>query len=440
MKFTKNDKVRVRVRCKDGCQWEAYCSKFPNEETWQLRKLVDKHECSRDYNVKMMTTKWLRKRIQNSLKNNPRMKIKDIKVKAQRKWNMGVNKTKAIRVVFRARDMVDGSFLGDYTRIYPYCHEILRANLWSTVKLNVDPVPEGNDDQRPYFRRLYVCFAACKESFKLSIHIIGLDGCFLKGLCGVKILVAIDRNPNDQMLPIAFALVEGENIDNWTWFLQLLIDDLGGVYYHPWMNCCQVTNKCVTLLNNMSEAFNRVILESKSKPLVTMLEEIKTYFMERISDGHIFEVKHSRNFIFEDYIPQYYKKSRYVAVYKPVIYPVNGSNLWERVQYLDVHPPKYRKMLGRPMKKRNISQGEIDGTDRKIRRIGMILKCSRCKKSGHNKAICEVTGPAQPTQQFSQQPSQATSHQTAQHAAQPTQQSSQQPTQATSHQIDQHVA
>ncbi|XP_058734332.1 uncharacterized protein LOC131606064 [Vicia villosa] len=228
MRFTKNDKVRVRVKCKDGCQWEAYCAKLPNEETWQLRKLVEKHECSREYNVKMLTTKWLSKRIQNSLKTNPRMKIKDIKAKTQRKWNVGVNKTKAIRARFKARDMVDGYFLGDYTRIYDYCHELLRANPGSTIKINVDPVPDGSEDQRPYFKRLYVCFAACKESFKLSRHIIGLDGCFLKGLCGGQILAAIGRDPNDQMLPVAFAVVEGENRDSWTWFLQLLIDDLGG--------------------------------------------------------------------------------------------------------------------------------------------------------------------------------------------------------------------
>jgi hypothetical protein len=39
--------------------------------------------------------------------------------------------------------------------------------------------------------------------------IIGLDGCFLKGYYGGQILAAIGRDPNDQMLPIAFAVVEG---------------------------------------------------------------------------------------------------------------------------------------------------------------------------------------------------------------------------------------
>lgn len=91
-----------------------------------------------------------------------------------------VNKTKEIRARFAARDMVDGSFLGDYTRIYDYCYEIFRTNHWSTIKLNVQLVQEGIDDRRPHLRRLYICYATCKESLKLCRHVIGLDGYFLK--------------------------------------------------------------------------------------------------------------------------------------------------------------------------------------------------------------------------------------------------------------------
>jgi len=40
-------------------------------------------------------------------------------------------------------------------------------------------------------------------------------------------------------------------------------------------------NKCDTLVNNMSESFNSVIVGPRSKPIVTMLEEIRVYIMER---------------------------------------------------------------------------------------------------------------------------------------------------------------
>jgi hypothetical protein len=40
-------------------------------------------------------------------------------------------------------------------------------------------------------------------------------------------------------------------------------------------------SKCDTLVNNMSETFNSVILGPRGKPIVTMLEEIISYLMER---------------------------------------------------------------------------------------------------------------------------------------------------------------
>jgi len=42
-----------------------------------------------------------------------------------------------------------------------------------------------------------------------------MDGCFLKGYYGGQLLVAIGRDPNDQMLTIAFVVVEGETNDSW---------------------------------------------------------------------------------------------------------------------------------------------------------------------------------------------------------------------------------
>lgn len=112
------------------------------------------------------------------------MKVKDIKEKALMRWNIWVNKTKAIRARLASMNRVNGSFLGDYTRIYDYCHELLRVNPRSTVKLNVEHVQEGVEDERPFFTRLYICYAACKESLKLCRLVIVLDGFFLKGLCG----------------------------------------------------------------------------------------------------------------------------------------------------------------------------------------------------------------------------------------------------------------
>jgi hypothetical protein len=56
--------------------------------------------------------------------------------------------------------------------------------------------------------------------------IIGLDGCFLKWPYKVLLLPAISRDANNMYLVI-FAVVEAKVKDNWSWFLETLLLNLG---------------------------------------------------------------------------------------------------------------------------------------------------------------------------------------------------------------------
>lgn len=41
-----------------------------------------------------------------------------------------------------------------------------------------------------------------------------------------ELLSTVGRDGNNQMFPIAWAVVESENKDSWSWFLKFLIDDI----------------------------------------------------------------------------------------------------------------------------------------------------------------------------------------------------------------------
>ena len=84
------------------------------------------------------------------------------------------------------------------------------------------------EDGRHVFHRIYICFKAIKEGWRRGCRrVSGQDGCFLKGQCKGELLTAIGRDGNNQVYPIAWAVVEVENRDNWLWFLELLVADLG---------------------------------------------------------------------------------------------------------------------------------------------------------------------------------------------------------------------
>ncbi|RYR50311.1 hypothetical protein Ahy_A07g036903 [Arachis hypogaea] len=132
--------------------------------------------------------------------------------------------------------------------------------------------------------------------------------------------------------------------------------------------------------------------EAREKPIMSILEDIRVYLMNRWADnrqsiityvGEIlpkinkkierkfdkggewlaiyagrdkYEVSSSQDV--KNYVNKCYKKETYVDCYQHVIYPVNGPNLWDRTQNNDVLPPVFRKPIGHPKLSRNKASDE----------------------------------------------------------------------------------
>ena len=72
-----------------------------------------------------------------------------------------------------------------------------------------------------------MCFKGVKDGWLSGCRkVIGIDGCFITHMCKGELLTAMGRDGNNQMYPIAWAVVDVENKNNWCWFLSLLVDDL----------------------------------------------------------------------------------------------------------------------------------------------------------------------------------------------------------------------
>ncbi|KAK8684037.1 hypothetical protein V6N13_040074 [Hibiscus sabdariffa] len=97
-------------------------------------------------------------------------------------------------------------------------------------------------DERPKFRRLYVCFSALKEAFK--------------------------RDSNNQIFPIAWAVVE----------VVLVMLFWSKAFF-------STRSKCDAIDNNFSEAFNVVILGARFKSVMSLFEDIRHYAMHRLVEN-----------------------------------------------------------------------------------------------------------------------------------------------------------
>ncbi|KAL0346480.1 UNVERIFIED_CONTAM: hypothetical protein Scaly_1664000 [Sesamum calycinum] len=85
----------------------------------------------------------------------------------------------------------------------------------------------GTYQQMKEIFRFYACFGALKRGFKADCRsIIGVDRCHLKGPHGGILLTAIGVDPNNNLFPIAYAVVNKECRVTWEWFLIILKHDL----------------------------------------------------------------------------------------------------------------------------------------------------------------------------------------------------------------------
>ena len=80
----------------------------------------------------------------------------------------------------------------------------------------------------PYFVRLYIYLEDCKKGFITGYRpIIGLDAYHLKTKSGRRLITVIARDPNEEYLPLVYAVVEVETKDSWTRFINLLLANIG---------------------------------------------------------------------------------------------------------------------------------------------------------------------------------------------------------------------
>ncbi|RYR34948.1 hypothetical protein Ahy_A10g050009 [Arachis hypogaea] len=95
----------------------------------------DNNEASRYLIHKDDTAYWLSRAFKKKVKGNPKVKIKDLVNKAQRKWNLTVITSMVARSRQAALDEIQETYRKQYKRIADYCSELIRANPGSSVTL-----------------------------------------------------------------------------------------------------------------------------------------------------------------------------------------------------------------------------------------------------------------------------------------------------------------
>ncbi|XP_052194908.1 uncharacterized protein LOC127802872 isoform X2 [Diospyros lotus] len=154
----------------------------------------------------------------DNIRDQPDWKTSAFANQVQRDHNVEVSRFKAYRAKKQAIAQIEGINLGQFAKVWDYCAAIRKHHPGRTMMVQ---------SNMRVFQRMYVCLHACKKGFLAACRpIVCVDGCFLKGRFGGQLLCAIAKDGNENMYPIAFAIVEAETKDSWQWFMKLLLGDI----------------------------------------------------------------------------------------------------------------------------------------------------------------------------------------------------------------------
>ena len=204
--FEKNDRKRLLANCCKGeCTFRLWASWMSDEASFQIKSLKPVHKCARNYKLgSMVTYAWIGSHYTREFLLRQKTSVRKLRTTVSQKFGIHVSVGQCRRAKKYALQLIDGTLVEHYAKLWSYAEEIRRSNPGSTVKLDVNHMPDGKN----YFSKFYVCFDALKKGWKEGCRkIIGLDGCFLKGICKGELLCVVGKDANNGIYPIAWVVV-----------------------------------------------------------------------------------------------------------------------------------------------------------------------------------------------------------------------------------------
>ncbi|XP_071921828.1 uncharacterized protein [Coffea arabica] len=152
IRFKKNDSNRCKAICRGKrCMWNIYCSVRSDKVTFQIKSMLLTYTCGRTTYHGLASVTYLANKYLEDIRLNPNFNVGDFMIKVHKDLGVSIIPNVWYKVRAKAKEMIYGDVMSQYSKLWSYCEELQKANPDSNVFMTTTDNNEGDDE----FQRFY---------------------------------------------------------------------------------------------------------------------------------------------------------------------------------------------------------------------------------------------------------------------------------------------
>ena len=214
---THKDKDRVLYQCRDNQYQWGLRGNHMDEGDIQIIILESKHTCIAPLVSRSVASnqEWLQAELPRIMEVTRNTKPKDIVDLIRVQFGEKID----YQVALLARNALATDSLETHRQSFQQLPGFLHAIQETNPNTYTDLMLINTNR----FHRLFICPTVSRTSFTFCRKFVAIDGTFLKGRFIQTLLLATTIDANHNILLLAWAIVESENIESWSYFLRHLM-------------------------------------------------------------------------------------------------------------------------------------------------------------------------------------------------------------------------
>ncbi|KAF7813922.1 uncharacterized protein G2W53_034898 [Senna tora] len=208
------------VKHDNGCPWRVRACLKANIVMWLITKYDGDHCCatpsvSQDHSK--LDSDIIAGLIRGMVERSADVPMSQIIQRVKEEYQFTVSYRKAWLGKQKALAAVYGKWEDSYDTLRRWMRAVQDHLPGTIISFQHRPIPDNDNDVQ--FHRLFWAFKPCIDAWPHLKPVIQVDGTFLYGKYHHTLLIAMGQDGNRNIVPLAFAIVEGETKEAWAWFL-----------------------------------------------------------------------------------------------------------------------------------------------------------------------------------------------------------------------------